>query len=168
MPLDDDHDDLRFTLERLLALINLDDPAVCADQLATLETRLDDDPDATEGEALAALIKEVIDWESGFCVGADDTAGFVGCIGHLCARLDFEPDWGVEDPEDPALLEDNSVSELMELVHAQLRVAGYTLWAWDTGGDAYAGWITRSEDDPEMLDVAHRLGLHVHSADRAG
>lgn len=87
MPLDDDHDDLRFTLERLLALINLDDPAVCADQLATLETRLDDDPDATEGEALAALIKEVIDWESGFCVGADDTAGFVGCIGHLCARL---------------------------------------------------------------------------------
>jgi len=165
MPIDDD---IQFALERLFTLINFDDASVSMEQLAALESRLDDDPEALEGEQLAGLIKEVIDWESGFYVDADDMVGFIGCIGLLCARLDFEPDWGVEDPEDPAFLDGNSVPELLELVHAQLRVAGYTVWTWDTGTDAYAGWITRSEDDPEMLDVAQRLGLHVHSADRSG
>ena len=64
------------------------------------------------------------------------------------------------------MIHNGSVPELMELATDQLRVAGYTLWNWDTGGDAYAGWITRSEDDDEMLEIAETLAFDLRSGDQ--
>jgi hypothetical protein len=80
--------------------------------------------------------------------------------------MDLEIDWGNDDTEDDAFLDSTSVAELMELAHNQLRVAGYTLWNWDTGGDAYAGWITRSEDDEDMLDIAETLRLDIRPGEQ--
>ncbi|MNT95328.1 hypothetical protein D3C72_2371840 [compost metagenome] len=75
-------------------------------------------------------------------------------------------DWGTEDTEDEDFLEGTSVPELMEIVATQLRMAGYTLWNWDTGGDAYGGWITRSEDDEEILEIADTLGFDIRPGDQ--
>lgn len=87
-------------------------------------------------------------------------------MNQLCERMDLEVDWGTDDPEDESFLENTSVAELMELAHQQLRVAGYTLWNWDTDGDAYGGWITRSEDDEDMTDIAETLGLAIRPGDQ--
>lgn len=127
---------------------------------------LDAEDDDTDGPELLWVIREVIDWQSGFFVDWKDAQSFIGCLNQLCERVDLELDWGTDDPEDEAFLESTSVPELMELAHNQLRVAGYTLWNWDTGGDAYAGWITRSEDDEEMLELAEILRFEVRPADQ--
>ncbi|NSX17041.1 DUF6630 family protein [Cupriavidus taiwanensis] len=163
-PLDDDTQD---AIARFFALINLDDSAQTSAQLAMFEDALlDAEDDDTEGPELLWVVREVIDWQSGFFVDWKDAQSFIGCLNQLCERMDLELDWGTDDPEDEAFLESTSVPELMELAHNQLRVAGYTLWNWDTGGDAYAGWITRSEDDEEMLDLAEILRFDVRPADQ--
>ncbi|MDK3021989.1 hypothetical protein QO239_05145 [Cupriavidus taiwanensis] len=163
-PLDDDTQD---AIARFFALINLDDSAQTSAQLAMFEDALlDAEDDDTEGPELLWVIREVIDWQSGFFVDWKDAQSFIGCLNQLCERMDLELDWGTDDPEDEAFLESTSVPELMELAHNQLRVAGYTLWNWDTGGDAYGGWITRSEDDEEMLDLAEILRFDVRPADQ--
>ncbi|WP_454712781.1 DUF6630 family protein [Cupriavidus nantongensis] len=163
-PLDDDTQD---AIARFFALINLDDSAQTSAQLAMFEDALlDAEDDDTEGPELLWVVREVIDWQSGFFVDWKDAQSFIGCLNQLCERMDLELDWGTDDPEDEAFLESTSVPELMELAHNQLRVAGYTLWNWDTGGDAYGGWITRSEDDEEMLDLAEILRFDVRPADQ--
>ncbi|SOY64927.1 DUF6630 family protein [Cupriavidus taiwanensis] len=163
-PLDDDTQD---AIARFFALINLDDSAQTSAQLAMFEDALlDAEDDDTDGPELLWVIREVIDWQSGFFVDWKDAQSFIGCLNQLCERVDLELDWGTDDPEDEAFLESTSVPELMELAHNQLRVAGYTLWNWDTGGDAYAGWLTRSEDDEEMLELAEILRFEVRPADQ--
>lgn len=163
-PLDDDTQD---AIARFFALINLDDSAQTSAQLAMFEDALlDAEDDDTDGPELLWVIREVIDWQSGFFVDWKDAQSFIGCLNQLCERVDLELDWGTDDPEDEAFLDSTSVPELMELAHNQLRVAGYTLWNWDTGGDAYAGWITRSEDDEEMLELAEILRFEVRPADQ--
>ncbi|MDQ0139991.1 DUF6630 family protein [Cupriavidus necator] len=163
-PLDDDTQD---AIARFFALINLGDSAQASAQLAIFEDALlDAEDDDTDGPELLWVIREVIDWQSGFFVDWKDAQSFIGCLNQLCERMDLELDWGTDDPEDEAFLESTSVPELMELAHNQLRVAGYTLWNWDTGGDAYAGWITRSEDDEEMLDLAEILRFEVRPAEQ--
>ncbi|CAG9185303.1 hypothetical protein LMG23992_05507 [Cupriavidus laharis] len=163
-PLDDDTQD---AIRRFFALINLGDAAQTEAQQALFEDALlEAEDDDTEGQELLWVIREVIDWQSGFYVDWKDCQSFIGCMNQLCERLDLEIDWGSDDPEDENFLESTSVPELMEVAHQQLRVAGYTLWNWDTGGDAYGGWITRSEDDEEMTDIADTLGLDVRPGDQ--
>ncbi|WP_427307827.1 DUF6630 family protein [Cupriavidus sp. H39] len=163
-PLDDESQD---AIARFFALINLGDSAQTAAQLSMFEDALlDAEDDDTEGPELLWVVREVIDWQSGFFVDWKDVQSLIGCLNQLCERMDVELDWGTDDPEDEAFLESTSVPELMELAHNQLRVAGYTLWNWDTGGDAYGGWITRSEDDEEMLDLAEILRFEVRPADQ--
>ncbi|MCY1195965.1 hypothetical protein D3C81_707660 [compost metagenome] len=163
-PLDDDTQD---AIARFFALINLDDSAQTAAQLSMFEDALlDAEDDDTDGGELLWVVREVIDWQSGFFVDWKDCQSFIGCLNQLCERIDLEIDWGTDEPEEESFLEGTSVPELMELAHNQLRVAGYTLWNWDTGGDAYAGWITRSEDDEEMLDLAEQLRFEVRPADQ--
>jgi len=163
-PLDDDKLE---AVHRFLALINLGDAAQTEAQLALFDDALlEAEDDDTEGQELLWVIREVIDWQSGFFVDWKDCQSFIGCLTQLCERIDLEIDWGTDDPEDESFLDSTSVPELMEAAHKQLRVAGYTLWNWDTGGDAYAGWLTRSEDDEEMADTAEILGFEVRPADQ--
>lgn len=160
-------DDAQDAVSRLFALINLGDSQQSTRHLALLEEALEDaEEDEADAEALLYQIKEIIDWEAGFYVDWKDVESFIGCLNQLCERIDLEIDWGTDDPEDEDFLEGTSVPELMELATDQLRVAGYTLWNWDTGGDAYAGWITRSEDDDEMLEIAETLAFDLRSGDQ--
>lgn len=160
-------DDAQDAVSRLFALINLGDAAQTSRQLSLFEEALED---AEEDEASAAellwQIKDVIDWESGFHVDWKDAESFIGCLNQLCERIDLEIDWGTDDTEDEDFLEGTSVPELMEIATNQLRVAGYTLWNWDAGDDAYAGWITRSEDDEEMTEIADTLGFDLKTGDQ--
>jgi len=43
----------------------------------------------------------------------------------------------------------------------QLRVAGYTLWTWDTGDDTVAGVIAPRDDDEGMRVIGHGLGFDL-------
>ncbi|MGO4325815.1 hypothetical protein AB4Z48_00560 [Cupriavidus sp. 2TAF22] len=161
-------DEARETLWRLIELINLGDAAMAEKQQKLFDEALAnaDDADEIAGQELLWLLKDVIDWESGFYVDWKDCASFISCLDELCARLDIEIDWGVEDPEDEDFLEKATVPELMELATEQLRMAGITLWNWNTDGDAYAGWIARGEDDEEMTSAAEMLGLDIRAGDQ--
>jgi len=163
-PLDDD---MQEAIERFFALVNFHDTALTDRQLARFEEAVADlEDDELDDDTLMPILRDVIDWESGFHVDWKDTQSFIGCVNQLCERIDVDLDWGTDDTEDETFLEETSVPELMELAHDNLRVLGYTLWNWDTGGDAYAGWITRSEDDEEMLDIAQTLRLEIRPGDQ--
>lgn len=160
-------DDAQDAVSRLFALINLGDTQQTTRHFALFEEALEDaEEDEADADMLLFQIKEIIDCEAGFYVDWKDAESFIGCLNQLCERIDLEIDWGTDDPEDEDFLEGTSVPELMELATDQLRVAGYTLWNWDTGGDAYAGWITRSEDDDEMLEIADTLAFDLRSGDQ--
>lgn len=161
-------DETHRALWRLIELINFDDPAMIEKQQTLFDEALanSDDADTVEGQELLWILKDVIDWESGFYVDLSDAISFISCMDELCARLDIELDWGVEDPEDEAFLEKTSVPELMELAHEQLRLAGITLWNWDTESDANAGWLARGEDDEEMIGLAEALRLEIRTGDQ--
>lgn len=159
----------REALWRLIELIDFDDAAMVEKHQMLFDEALanSDDADAVEGQELLWILKDVIDWEAGFYVDWKDTTSFISCMDELCARVDIELDWGVEDPQDEEFLEKASVPDLMELAHEQLRLAGITLWNWNTDGDAYAGWIARGEDDEEMTTLAETLGLEIRTGDQA-
>ncbi|MGO4766156.1 hypothetical protein AB4120_26790 [Cupriavidus sp. 2KB_3] len=160
-------DDAQDAISRLFALINLGDSAQTSRQFSLFEEALEDaEEDEIDAAGLLWQVKDIIDWESGYYVDWKDAESFIGCLNQLCERIDLEVDWGTEDTEDEDFLEGTSVPELMEIVTTQLRMAGYTLWNWDTGGDAYGGWITRSEDDEEMLEIAETLGFDIRPGDQ--
>ena len=160
-------DDAQDAISRLFALINLGDSAQTSRQFSLFEEALEDaEEDEIDAAGLLWQVKDIIDWESGFYVDWKDAESFIGCLNQLCERIDLEVDWGTEDTEDEDFLEGTSVPELMEIVATQLRMAGYTLWNWDTGGDAYGGWITRSEDDEEMMEIADTLGFDIRPGDQ--
>lgn len=110
------------------------------------------------------LLKDVIDWKSGFHVDADDTGTLIDCIVELAARFNLRLDWGVEDPTDDAFLEWVTATELLETAHDQLRLDGYTLWTWETGTEAVAGWMTLAADDEAVRVIAPALGIDARRA----
>jgi hypothetical protein len=154
-------------VKRLLELINLNDLVAVEAQWLAFEEELanaaeDEEEDETD---LIWLIKDAIDWESGFFVDWKDTESFIASIDGLTERVDISIDWGVEDPDDDEFLDNTSVPDLMETAYEQLRAEGYTLWNWDTEGDCYGGWLAKSSDDEEMLALADTLGVEFRTGD---
>lgn len=113
------------------------------------------------------LLKDVIDWKSGYYVDWADPRSLIDSISELAARWNLRIDWGVEDPSDDDFLDAVDVPVLMATAYDRLREHGYTLWTWNTGGEAHAGWITRSRDDEAMQVVAHALGIELRAASDA-
>lgn len=116
--------------------------------------------DEDDSEPMARL-RDVIDWSAGFHVAADDTATFIDAVNELAARWNLAIDWGVEDAGDDEFLADTDVPALMATAYDRLREYGYTLWTWDAGPDAHAGWITLSRDDDAVRVLAPALGIDV-------
>lgn len=148
---------------QLLLLINPGDDEAALQQFdAWREAMAMSDPE--EADAIA-LLREAIDWKSGFHVAAADVAGLVECIDELAARWNLRIDWGVEDTGDAAFLRDADPATLIALAHARLREDGYTLWTWqpraDVREDRHAGWMTLRRDDEAMEAVAPALGIDV-------
>lgn len=114
------------------------------------------------------IINDIIVGRSGFYVGWKDTESFIDTLESVCEQrdVDIEINWGMDDPDDEDFFDTVSVPELMEIATRQLAREGLTLWNWDTGGDAYGGWLTRTEDDEEMLALAELLGVDIRRGDQ--
>lgn len=110
------------------------------------------------------LLKDVIDWKSGFHIEHTAPGALIDCLAELAARYNLRLDWGVEDPTDDAFLARVSTAELLDTAHDQLRLDGYTLWTWETGSADVAGWMTLSSDDTAMRILAPALGIDVRPA----
>lgn len=149
---------------QLLLLINPGDEDSALQQFARYREAREENGDESEP---VETVQEAIDWTSGFYVDWKDTASFVDVLDQLAARWNLRIDWGVEDPADDEFLDRVDVPELMSIAYDRLREHGYTLWNYDTGGDAYAGWIALRRDDENMKAVATGLGIDVQPANEA-
>lgn len=158
----DDEASAEALVWQLLLIINPGDEDAALQQFGAFQEALDGG-DAEDIDAVW-LLKDVIDWKSGFHVEETEPGALIECIAELAARFNLGIDWGVEDPTDEAFLARATIGQLLETAHEQLRLDGYTLWTWDTGTDAYAGWMTLSGDDEGMRVIAPALGIEVRPA----
>lgn len=145
---------------QLLLLINPDDEDAALQQFAVFQ-----DAFATAGDEAdpARLLRDAIDWKSGFFVDESDPRALVESLDELALRWNLRIDWGVEDPADDEFLEQAEVPALINLAYDRLREHHYTLWTWETGSDVHAGWISHRRDDEAMRAVAGALGIHVRT-----
>ncbi|GAA3920512.1 DUF6630 family protein [Luteimonas lutimaris] len=148
---------------QLLLLLNPGDEETALQQFGEYQEAT---ADAGEDEFEPAwLLKDIIDWKSGFQVHDDDAAALVESITELVARWNLELDWGVEDPTDAEFLANADTAALIRTAYDGLRPHGYTLWLWETGTETTAGWITLSRDDEAMRAIAPALGIEVRTGE---
>ncbi|SMQ94078.1 DUF6630 family protein [Xanthomonas fragariae] len=163
---EDDVDDHPARVWNLLVLINPGDEDTALAQFdAWRETQADERGDEVDDAWLWAL-KDAIDWRSGFYVDGKDTDAFIAAIDELSARWNLRIDWG-GDLDDEEFSRGLSVPDLMALAFDRLREHGYSLWNWNTDGDAYSGWIALSRDDEAMLALTSLLGVEVRLGNEA-
>lgn len=144
---------------QLLLMINPGDEDAALQQFAAWQEAMAAD-ESGEAEPIW-LLKDVIDWRSGFHVAEGDVTGLIENLDELAARWGLRIDWGTDDPVDDALLSEADVGQLIGVAFAQLREHGYTLWTWDSGSTTHSGWISLRQDDEAMLDLAAALGVAV-------
>lgn len=146
---------------QLLLLVNPGDEDAALQQFAAYQEALADAGDAAEP---ASLLRDAIDWKSGFCVADDDPAALMDILDELAARWNLRVRWGLDDDDDDDALADADSTTLLHTAFDQLREQHYTLWLCETGSDHHAGWITRQDDDAALRLVAGALGIHVRTA----
>ena len=147
---------------QLLLLVNPGDEETALQQFGEYQ---DATADADEDEFEPAwVLKDIIDWKSGFQVHDEDAAAFIESITELVARWNLELDWGVEDPSDDEFLAEADMATLLQTAYDALRPYGYTLWLWETGTETTAGWIALSRDDEAMRTIAPALGIELRPA----
>lgn len=147
---------------QLLLLINPGDEDAALQQFTAYQ---DAQADADDVEPVWRL-KDIIDWKSGFHVDDTDPATFIDAINELAARWNLRIAWGVEsgiEGDDSDSFADADVASLLGVAFDRLNEYGYTVWTWDTGTDATAGWITLSTDDEAMRVVAAALEIDVRT-----
>lgn len=147
---------------QLLLLVNPGDEDAALQQFGAFQEALDGGD--AEDVDVAWVLKDVTDWKSGFHIEETDPGALIDCLAELAARFGITFDWGVEDPTDDAFLAQASTDALLETAHDQLRLDGYSLWTWETGTEARAGWMTLAGDDEGMRVVASALGIEVRLA----
>lgn len=120
-----------------------------------------EDVDADGPDALLWLLKDVVDWETGYFVDWKDTESFVQCLTDIASAWGASLGFGVDDPLDEDFLDEVSVPDLMVRAHSELLEQGLVLWNWDTGGDCYSGWITRIDSRPTMNSISATLETEI-------
>lgn len=140
---------------QLLLLINPGDEDAAMAQFGACRDLI------AEGEDPVHVIRDAIDWKSGFFVADDDPRGLVESLDELASRWNLRIDWSLGDDEDE--LDDVDTTTLLHTAYDRLREHHYTLWTWETGSDHHAGWITRQHDDNALRLVAGALGIHVRT-----
>lgn len=161
MESDDDPEADELTPEaliwQLLLLINPGDEETALRQFGHYREAL---VEADESDELVWVLKDVIDWVSGYFVDWKDTETFIDSVTELVRRWNLEIDWG-GDPSDDEFLDNTDIPALMSTAYDRLREYGYTLWTWDTGSDSYGGWIGLSREDEAMRLVATALNIEL-------
>jgi len=169
--MDVDEDDTTEALVwQLLLLINPGDEDTALTQFAAYRDALAES--GGDDDQPVWLLKDAIDWRSGFFVDADDRQSLVDSVTELAARWNLRIDWGVEDPTDDEFLAATDVPALMATAYDRLREYHYTLWTWNAadgadGDEVHAGWITLSRDDEAMQAVAAALGIELRAGSDA-
>lgn len=147
----------------LLLLINPGDEDTALRQFDLLRERMADGSD----ESLPWLLRDIIDWTSGFFVAPDDVHGLIEAIDELSARFDLTIAWG-GDRDDEEFLEGHDVPSLLSVAYDRLREHGYTLWCWNADSDGYGGWMALRRDDDGMRALAQVLEFELRPANEAG
>ncbi len=155
---DMDLDDTEALVWNLLVLINPGDEETALRQFAAYRDATGED--GVEPDQVLWAVKDAIDWTSGFYVDGKDAESFIDCVDQLAARYAIGIDWG-GDASDGDFLDDTDVPALMATAYDRLREHGYTLWNWNTGGDAYAGWMALRRDDDGMQQLAAVMGVEI-------
>ncbi len=140
---------------QLLLLINPGDEETALRQFGHYREALGE----SDAEPVWA-IKNAIDWTSGFFVDGNDKETFIDSVTELVRRWNLEIDWG-GDPADEDFLAHTDIPALMSAAYDRLRQHGYTLWNWNTDGDAYAGWMALRRDDEGMQQLAAVMGVEI-------
>ena len=113
------------------------------------------------GTAPVDALRDAIDWKAGFWIAERDVGGLVEVLDELAARIGVRIDWDTEDPSDAEFLTGTDATALLQRAFVQLREYHYTLWTYETGEDAFAGWIAHMRDDEAVPMVAGALGFHA-------
>jgi hypothetical protein len=149
--------------EKLIELIN-PSAELAQQQLAKFrETLLSEDDEPS----ILWVIKDIVDWESGYFVDWKDTESFVHCVMKLADRWGVTLTFGCQDPFSRDFLYQVTVPELLNKAHAELLPKGFALWSWDTENDCYSGWITRAISASEVATISSTLDIEVRSGDRS-
>ena len=155
---DVDEDPVEARVWQLLLLINPGDEETALLQFNDYREAMAD-LDADEVDPVD-VIGRVIDWRSGFIVGARDMRSLVQAIDELASRWNLSIDWN-GDPDDDEFYDDMDVAELFSIAYDRLAEYGYTLWARDTDGDTRAGWMTLARDREPLRELATMLGISL-------
>lgn len=157
-PGDPDDDSVEALVWRLLQLLNPGDEETALQQFSEYR-----DAVAALGEdefEPVEVVGRVIDWRSGFLVGEHDLRALVQAIDELAARWNLTVDWG-GDPAEDEFFEDCDAAALFATAYDRLAEYGYTLWAWETDRDSYAGWMTLTRDGEPLRELATALGINL-------
>jgi hypothetical protein len=147
---------------QLLRLINPGDEDTALQQFGAWRDAMEQD--ATDP---VATVARVIDWRSGFSVDAADPRALVQALDELCTRWNLAIDWN-GDPDDDDFFIEHDIATLLATAFDRLAEHGYTLWAWETDDDAWAGWITLSRDAEPMRELATALHINLRLGSEVG
>ncbi len=150
----DDEAALEVVAWQFLLLANPDDEDAALQQFAEFQSALDDAGDRADP---VLLLRDIIDWKSGFHVAEDDAQGLMEALDELVSRWQLHIDWGLDDDEQAL----PDTADLLHTAFTQLRERHYSLWTMETGEATLAGWITRERDAEAMQLVASALGMHA-------
>lgn len=150
--------DLEVLAWQWLLRINPGDDEAAMQQFQAYRELLGEDDDA---EAVLDALERVTDWRASFRIAETERTTLIDAIETLAERFRVDIDWGVEDPTDAAALAHASTGALIEAAYDQLRVAGYTLWTWDTGDETVAGVLAPRDEDEAMRVLGNALGLEL-------
>ena len=147
---------------QLLLLINPGDEDTALQQFADYREAAEDD-----GDEPLELVARVIDWRSGFNVGADDLRALVQAIDELVARWNLSIDWG-GDPDDDDFFDEADAAGLLAIAYDRLAESGYTLWLREADDDRLTGWMTLARDSEPMRELATALHINLRLGSDAG
>ncbi|GFZ87779.1 DUF6630 family protein [Dyella caseinilytica] len=158
----DENEDIDDSVEacvwQLLLLINPGDEEMAFQQFADYRDAV---VQAGENEVEPIeIIRGVIDWRSGFHVDGQDTHALVQAIDELSSRWNISIDWG-GDPDDDDFHAEIDAASLFAVAYDRLLEHGYTLWAWETEDDSYAGWVTLKRDNELLRELATSLHINM-------
>ena len=160
---DVDEDSVEAKVWQLLLLINPGDEETALLQFNDYREAVAE-LDADEVESIEAapmeIVGRVIDWRSGFIVDAHDLRSLVQAVDELSSRWNLSVDWN-GDPDDDEFFDDMDAAELFSIAYDRLAEFGYTLWAWETDGDTYAGFMTLTRDGEPLRELATALGINL-------
>ena len=151
-------DSVEACVWQLLLLINPGDEELALQQFAEYRDAVAH-ADEEEAEPIET-IRRVIDWRSGFHVDAQDTRTLVQAIDELSSRWNISIDWS-GDPDDDDFHANIDAASLFAIAYDCLLEHDYTLWAWESEDDSYAGWMTLKRDNEHLRELAVSLGINM-------